>query len=44
MRFRAPVDTLAKVVKRKFKDQEDTGTTPDEDTTTDAAADEDQGH
>ncbi len=42
MWFRAPVET--KVVKRKFKDQEDTGTTPDEDTAADAAADEDQGH
>ena len=30
MRFRAPVET--KVVKCKFKDQEDTGTTLDEDT------------
>ncbi len=30
--------------KRKFKDQEDTGTTPDEDTAADAAANEDQGH
>ncbi len=42
MRFRAPVET--KVVKRKFKDQEDTRTTLDEDTATNAAADEDQGH
>ena len=42
MWFRAPAET--KVVKRKFKDQEDTGTTPDEDTTTYAAANEDQGH
>ena len=41
MLFRAPVET--KVVKRKFKDQ-DTGTTPGEDTAADAAADEDQGH
>jgi hypothetical protein len=30
MWFRAPVET--KVVKRKFKDQKDTGTTQDEDT------------
>jgi hypothetical protein len=30
MRFRAPVET--KVVKRKFKNQKDTGTTPDQDT------------
>ncbi len=36
MWFRAPVDT--KVVKCKFKDQEDTGATPDEDSTADAAA------
>jgi hypothetical protein len=42
MRFRALVET--KVVKRKFKDQKDTGTTQDEDTTADAAADEDQDH
>ncbi len=41
MRFRAQVET--KVVKCKFKDQEDTRTTPDEDTAADAAAD-DQGH
>ncbi len=42
MWFRAPVEI--KVVKHKFKDQEDTGTTLDEDTATDAAANEDQGH
>ncbi len=42
MRFRAPVET--KVVKHKFKDQKDTGTTPDEDTAADSAADEDQDH
>ena len=41
--FRAPVEI--KVVKSKFKDQKDTGTTLDEDTTADAAAaDEDQDH
>ena len=28
-----------KVIKRKFEDQEDTGTTPDEDAAADAAAD-----
>jgi hypothetical protein len=37
MLFRAPVET--KVVKRKFKDQKDTVTTPDEDTAADEAAD-----
>ena len=42
MLFRAPVET--KVVKRKFKDQEDTRTTPDEDAAADAAADKDQSH
>ncbi len=40
--FRAPVEI--KVVKSKFKDKKDTGTTLDEDTTGDAAADEDQDH
>jgi hypothetical protein len=37
MLFRAPVET--KVVKHKFKDQEDTGTTLDKDTAANAAAD-----
>ncbi len=33
MRFRAPAETRTKVVKHKFKDQKDTGTTQDKDTT-----------
>jgi hypothetical protein len=33
-----------KIVKRKFEDQEDTGTMPDEDTAANTAADEDHGH
>jgi hypothetical protein len=42
MRFRAPVEI--KVVKSKFKDQKDTGTTPEEDTPANSAADENQDH
>ncbi len=40
----ASVCHKTKVINCKFKDQEDTRTTPDEDTAADAAADEDQGH
>ncbi len=41
MRTQLPTLLLmkTKVIKRKFEDQEDTGTTPDEDAAADAAAD-----